>query len=192
MSADVQVRGNRPRSWLLIVLGVVVVAFIITRGWSHFSADGLPGPSNQARTGPAASNGEQPLDPAQLRVRLEALQEPRPDPGTVERDPFRFKPLPPPPQPQVGQVPESQGFVGPPPPPPVPEIPLRLMGFVELPSGLKLANLSNCKGTTWSVREGETVDGQYRVVKIGLESVVIEYISGKGRQTLGVNGCPPR
>ena len=110
----------------------------------------------------------------------------------MERDPFRFKPLPPPPPPPVARVPESQGFVGPPPPPPVPSIPLRLMGFVELPSGLKLANLSDCKGTTWSVREGETVDGQYRVVTIGLESVVIEYINGKGRQTLGVNGCPPR
>ena len=192
MSADVQARGSRPRSWLLIVLGVLVVALIITRGWSLFSADGLPGPSNQAGTTRAAPNEDGPLDPAQLHVRLEALQEARPDPGKVERDPFRFKPIPPPAPSPVSRPPGPEGPVGPPPPSPVPQLPLKLMGFVELPSGLKLANLSDCKGNTWSVREGEDVDGQYRLVKIGLESVVIEYINGKGRQTLGVNGCPPR
>jgi hypothetical protein len=36
------------------------------------------------------------------------------------------------------------------------------------------------------------VDGQYRIVKIGIESIQIEYVNGKGRQTLRVDGCEPR
>jgi hypothetical protein len=66
------------------------------------------------------------------------------------------------------------------------------MGFVDVKGGQKLAALSDCKGGTWSAREGQVVDGRYRVIKIGLESVVIEYVDGKGRQTLRVDGCPPR
>lgn len=192
MAAETQARGNRPQSWLLILLGAVVVALIMTRGWSYFSADGPAAPSNQPRAARTAKDGKAPLDPSELDVRLEALEARRPERGEVERDPFRFKPTPPPPPPPVARPPEFEGPVGPPPPPPVPPIPLKLMGFVELSGGLKLANLSDCRGTTWSVREGETVDGQYRVVKIGLESVVIEYVNGKGRQTLAVAGCPPR
>jgi hypothetical protein len=193
MATETQARAGRLRTWLLIALGVLVVALIVTRGSSFFSADGPAVPSNQPRPGRTARNGSAPLDPAELDVRLEALQAKRPDRGEVQRDPFRFKPTPPPAPPPsaAGPPPVAPGPIGPP-PPEVPQIPLKLMGFVELPSGLKLANLSNCRGTTWSVREGETVDGQYRVVKIGLESIVIEYINGKGRQTLPVAGCPPR
>jgi hypothetical protein len=190
MKTETQAPPSRPRSWLLIVLGVMVVALIITRGWSHFSADSPAGPSNQTRRGQPARTGEAPLDPNELQIRLGALETPRPERGDAERDPFRFKPKPAPPPMTRPSVPV--GPVGPPPPPPVPPIPLKLMGFVELPSGLKLASLSDCKGATWSVREGENVDGQYRVVKLGLESIVIEYISGKGRQTMRVDGCPPR
>jgi hypothetical protein len=74
----------------------------------------------------------------------------------------------------------------------VPPIPLKLMGFIDLPGGGKVAALSDCKGATFSAAEGKTVDGQYRIVKIGIESITIEFINGKGRQTLRVEGCPPR
>jgi len=192
MGAEAAARAGRPRTWLLIVLGLAVAGLMIVRGWTHFSAEGPAAPSNQARPTRAAPSDEGPLDPSELDVRLEALEAKRPERGEVERDPFRFRPPPPPPPPASAQGPGPMGPVGPPPPPQTPPIPLRLMGFTELPGGLRLANLSDCKGTTWSVREGESVDGQYRVVKIGLESIVIEYINGKGRQTLAVNGCPPR
>jgi hypothetical protein len=191
MNTETQAPRSRQHSWLLILLGVLVVALIITRSWSQFSADGPARPSNQARTAQPAQAEDEAIDPKTLEVRLETLEGPRPEKGRAERDPFRFKPVAPPPPPATRQ-PMPTGPVGPPPPPPVPPIPLKLMGFVELPSGLKLANLSDCKGATWSVREGENVDGQYRVVKIGLESIVIEYVSGKGRQTMRVDGCPPR
>jgi hypothetical protein len=66
------------------------------------------------------------------------------------------------------------------------------MGFVEIKPGVRVAALSDCKGGTWNARQGEVVDGQYRVVQLGIESLVIEYLDGKGRQTLRLEGCPPR
>ena len=36
--------------------------------------------------------------------------------------------------------------------------------------------------------EGELVLGQYRVVRIGVESVVMEYLDGRGRQTIPMRG----
>lgn len=193
MSAEAAVRAGRPRTWLLVLLGVAVAGLIIVRVWSHFSAGAPVAPSNQARQARPAPGDNGPLNPAALDVRLEALDARRPERGEVERDPFRFRPAPPPPPPPAapaGGLAPGQPAV--PPPPQTPPIQLRLMGFIELPSGLRLANLSDCRGTTWSVRQGESVDGQYRVVKIGLESIEIEYINGKGRQVLAVNGCPPR
>ena len=37
-------------------------------------------------------------------------------------------------------------------------------------------------------REGETVLGQYRIVKIGVESVTMEYLDGRGRQQIPMRG----
>ena len=37
-------------------------------------------------------------------------------------------------------------------------------------------------------REGEIVDGRYRLVKVGLTSVVVEHLDGRGRTTLPLTG----
>jgi hypothetical protein len=181
---------GRPRSWLLIILGVFVVAFIFTKMWSNGAAVAPPAAA------PARANGRQaaPIDPKELKVRLEALEAAKPDQGEMERNPFRFQPKAPRTPPTPPPPPPDDTPATPPGPvtPPPPTIPLKLMGFVDLPGGGKLAALSDCKGATFSAAEGKTVDGQYRVVKIGIESVTMEFISGKGRQTLRVEGCPPR
>ena len=36
--------------------------------------------------------------------------------------------------------------------------------------------------------EGDVVLGQYRVVRIGVESVVMEYTDGRGRTTIPLRG----
>ena len=190
MTTDSPAQTSRPRSWLLIALAVVVVALIFSRMWSNGAAVSPP-PASPAR----AANGKQaePFDPKELKVRLEALEAPKPDQGEMERNLFRFQPKAAPPSPappKAEYTPPTTPTV--PPPPQVPPIPLKLMGFVDLPGGGKVAALSDCKGATFSAAEGKTVDGQYRVVKIGIESVTIEYINGKGQQTLRVEGCPPR
>jgi hypothetical protein len=190
MAVEPRAQAGRRRSFLLILLGIVVVVLVVSRSWTHFSAQMPALPSNQAAARRGAPADDQVVDPQELDVRIEALEAPRPDRGGVARDPFRFqsRAAPSSPAPSSSTPPPS----GPPPPPPIPPIPLKLMGFVDVKGGQKLAALSDCKGGTWSAREGQVVDGRYRVIKIGLESVVIEYVDGKGRQTLRVDGCPPR
>ena len=52
----------------------------------------------------------------------------------------------------------------------------------------KVAIFSDGKGVPMYASEGELVLGQYRVVRIGIESVVMEYADGKGRQTIPMRG----
>ena len=65
------------------------------------------------------------------------------------------------------------------------------MGTVERP-GLVLAALTDCKGFSYAAREGEPIDGKYKLVKIGVESVVLEYSNGTGRITVGKTGACPK
>ena len=190
MTTESPAPQSRPRPWLLIVLGAVIVALVFTYMWSDGAAVAPP-PSSHTRDPKAAQTA--PIDPKELDIRLESLQAERPKEGEIERNPFRFQPraAPAPPGPRPGPI-DPPVDTGPPPAPPPPTIPLKLMGFVDLPGGGKLAALSDCKGATFSAAEGKTVDGQYRIVKIGIESITIEFINGKGRQNLRVEGCPPR
>jgi hypothetical protein len=151
------------------------------------------GPARRAsnpRPAPAAQNVV--VDPGALDVRLEALEARNgggPDGG---RNPFRFLPKPPPPAPPVDIRPvptepvEAPRDPGPPPPPP---IPLRFIGIVEPPTtpGDKVAVFSDCRITTHA-REGAVVLGQFRLVRIGVESVVMEYVDGRGRTTIRLQG----
>src|SRR5204863_2263586 len=109
---------------------------------------------------------------------------------------FRFyvKPPPPPPPPKP--------YVAPPPPPPPPPgtpgaadyvpppppIPLKFIGTLEAPGKKKQAIFSDGKGAPLYGGEGELILGQYRIVRIGVESVVMEYADGKGRQTIPMRG----
>ena len=151
-----------------------------------------PAPSsNQAKS---QKKDDAHIDPKELKVRLEALEASRPEEGGSDRNPFRFQPkaAPAPPPSAFKPPPVETAPAGPPPPPPIPPIPLKYMGSVEKPGGVKIAALSDCRAATFAAAEGETVDGRYRVVKIGIESLMIEYVDGKGRQTLRREGCSPR
>jgi hypothetical protein len=173
-----------------VLLGVAVAGFFATRTWSGSTVTPAP-PSNQARS---AKKDDAHIDPKELKVRLEALEALRPEEGASDRNPFRFQPkaAPAPPPSAFKPPPVETAPAGPPPPPPIPPIPLKYMGSVEKPGGVKLAALSDCRAATFAAAEGEIVDGRYRVVKIGIESLMIEYVDGKGRQTLRREGCSPR
>ena len=181
---------RRPNPWLLVVLGLAAAAFFATRTWSGSTV--MPAAtSNVARP---QKKDDARVDPKELKVRLEALEAARPEEGGSDRNPFRFQPkAPPPPPPSAFKPPAVEAVPeGPPAPPPIPPIPLKYMGSVEKPGGVKIAALSDCRAATFAATEGETVDGRYRIVKIGIESLMIEYVDGKGRQTLRREGCPPR
>jgi hypothetical protein len=69
-----------------------------------------------------------------------------------------------------------------------PPIPLKYIGLMEgVPGQGKVAAFSDCR-TTMRGREGEIIAGQYRLVKIGVESVVLEYVDGRGRTTIRMSG----
>lgn len=178
--------SRRPRTSLLVLLGMVlVVAAVVTL---RDSADPVTPTSNPRRPQQQAA-GEKPLDPAELDVRLEALKDPPPSPDNTERNPFRFRPKPPPPPPPgTRDTPIAPPLAtGPRIPPPRPPIPLKFIGVVEALGMGKVAALTDCRHTVQG-KEGEVIDGRYRIVKIGAEFLVIEYLDGKGRTTLRASG----
>ena len=179
--------ARRPRTALLVLLGVVVAGFVVMS--LRDSAEPVVQTSNPSR--PSQQAAAEKLDPEELDVRLEALKQPPPQPDETGRNPFRFKPkaapvLPPTRPP--GDKGVKPGPPVPPPPPPTPPIPLKFIGVTEAPSVGKIAALTDCRHTVQGV-EGEVIEGQYRIVKIGVESLVIEYLDGKGRTTLRMSGA---
>ena len=183
----------RPRPVLLALLGLVVAVFLFS--WLRDSA-GSGVPSSNPGTRAAAPGQDATIDPAALDVQLEALAGDRPEPGDSERNPFRFRPKAPPPEPApertrpAGPPMPADVPSGPPPPPPVPPITVKFLGTVELPDGTTRAVFTDCTNgrQTTHAREGEPVLGQYRLVKIGVQSVVIEHLDGRGRTTLAKTG----
>jgi len=170
---------------ILVVLAVVLYRAFMAAG---VTSDGSVSPSNTggrtARAGGAASPATAP------DVHLRNLEAERPKPGENERNLFRFKPKAPPPSPAIATAPvvrpAPSGPIGPPPPPP---IPLKFIGIVEAPAqGKRLAALVDATGHPYHGAEGDIVAGQYRVVKIGVESIEMTYLDGRGRQTIRLSG----
>ncbi|SRR6266542_1313549 len=184
----------RPRPWLLVALGMAAIVAVVTYVMPGKSAVPTVRPSNP-RTQSRAKTPET-VTPSDLDVRLEELRQPRPDAQGSERNPFRFYVPPPPPPPPVargGRGGESGAEPVPPPPvvpigpPPPPPIPLKFIGTLEVPKLGKLAVFSDCR-TTMRGKEGDIIDGRYRLVRIGVESVVMEYADGRGRTTIRQTG----
>ena len=177
------------RREVLIPLLVVVLGggAYVTKPFSS----GTPAPTRQAA--PAANNrGAQAAPGAVADIRLDLLTATGSDDAAVSRNPFRFQqravaaPAPvrrtaPPPQVVAPPVP-----TGPPPPPP---ITLRFIGLIEAPPRTgRVALLSDGRGGLMSGREGDTVDGRYRMLRVGTDSIEMAYVDGRGRQTIRLSG----
>jgi hypothetical protein len=189
MDTETPAERRRPRAFLLIVLGIAVVGLVAYWMWPMPSVTPSLPAANRPRT--AKPGDTTAFSPEDLNVRLEALQAKRPELGEVERNPFRFRPPPAPPEPAKQELVVPSAPPGPPAPPPIPPIPLRFMGTVEGPN-IKLAALTDCKGFTYAGREGEIIDGRYKLVRIQAESIVMEYANGTGRTTIRKSGeCGP-
>ena len=188
METDASTRpSGRPRPWLLVALAIAVAVALI----SWLPVGNSAGPASLPSNPRAPQRGKtvENVQPGDLEVHLKALTEPRPDAESSERNPFRFyvKPPPPPPPPPK----DGGGKPPPPPPPPVdtgpPPITLKYIGLLEVGGGEKVAAFSDCRSTMRG-KEGDIIAGQYRLVKIGNESVVMEYVDGRGRQTIRQSG----
>jgi len=179
---------ERRRLILLVALLVVAAGAGAYQFW----------PSTQAATARAAvrAAARQTQGPTSVTapdVHLSALREDRPQPvEDPSRDLFRFKPKPPPPRPVVQRpafVPQPVVIPSAPPgPPPLPPIAMRFIGLVEEQDrAQKIAILTDGRGI-YQGREGDIIEGRYRIVRIGVESVEMAYLDGRGRQTIRLSG----
>jgi hypothetical protein len=195
---------ERKRQLVLIVLAAVLAA-VLYRVWPGTSA-APPAASNQGR-GTVAAPAARPSGPAAQTkgaaaptgmtapdVHLEALNNEWPKLGDTDRNLFRFKPKappPPPPAPQPTQPMVSNPGPPPPPPgpPPLPPIGLKFIGIIESPTtSRKIAVLSDGRNPPFQGVEGDIIEGRYRILKIGVESVEVAYTDGRGRQTIRLTG----
>ena len=142
-----------------------------------------------ARTNPVHAPSKSPIPD----VDLKALEAERPEPDGGIRNPFRFKPrpAPAPPMPTAAEIKQQQAAIASMPldPPPPPRIPLKYIGDMTDPqnAGKRIAILSDARGTYYG-REGEVVEGRYRIMRIGVESIELAYLDGRGRQTIRQTG----
>jgi len=180
---------DRRALWIGATLIVAVVAVMAVRSMTDEPA-ARPTGAATAASGAAAKSASQPL-PATADVRLEALTRARGEPADGGRNPFRYQPKPPPPPPPGARVPalstETPLPIVPAGPPPPPPIALKFIGLVEKADGTRIAVLSDGRRTHSGV-EGQEIDGRYRILKIGNESIDMVYIDGRGRQTIRLTG----
>jgi hypothetical protein len=180
-----------------LVLGAVLVIAVVA-GLVAWSGGDDPVPPPRTRAAPPDRNAVTTDAAAPADVDLEALSRPRGEPLDSGRNLFRFRarPAPPPPSPPPQtRTPEALAQeqapmnlppapVGPPPPPP---ITLKFIGIVEKADGTRYAVLTDGKRPI-SGREGQEIEGRYKILRIGNESLEIAYIDGRGQTTLRLSG----
>jgi hypothetical protein len=177
------------RQRLNLLLGALTVTLIGAAAYELWPTDAPVGPARApARSG---ARGSEPAAVTAPDVHLQALRGGTALPAApLARDLFRFKPTAPPPRPpRAATAPEP--VTSPPPPPPPsgpPAIPMRFIGLVEAPQqAQKIAVLSDGRGI-YQGREGDIIEGRYRILRIGVESVDMAYVDGRGRQTIRLSG----
>ncbi len=174
-------------------MGGGIVTALVLGIWMLWPAS--PAPSASVPTAPARG-AQQTAKPAEVApvapVKLDALMAARQEPSDKERNPFRYQPkaAPPPPTPVSVPAPTATEALRPPVPtgpPPLSPIPLKFIGILERANGEKWAVLSDGK-VTMHGRDGDIVDGRYRIVKIGAESIELTYADGRGSQVIRLTG----
>ena len=184
-----------PKRQREIALAIAAMLLIAVAVWTVRRSTTPPA---AAAPGGATASSTQPQSKHPIAaIDLEALDAKRPEPEESDRNPFRFKPksAPPPPAAAVRQQQEqaaaaaAQAAAGSSEPPPPPRIPLKYIGEMSDPkkTGARVAILSDARGVYYG-REGDIVEGRYRIMKIGVESIELAYLDGRGRQTIRQTG----
>ena len=132
---------------------------------------------------PADTEGE-----TELEVRLEAIDRARPQVSLQPRNPFRFggsSPI----TPSVRDLATPPGAGEPPPAFPsvadvAPGVRLRMIGLVDAPETAGRIVVLTDGDVVFHGREGEIVEGRYRILSVGPMSVEIESMDDGRRQVL--------
>jgi len=187
---------ERRTKFLLACLGVVLVAASV---WT-WTQSGAPVPSSKETAGqPLATRRAKSGAAGAPDVHLKALGAERSKPMETVRNLFRFKPKPaPPPLPAppsstgqtVAATPPGATATTIPAVPSVPPITLKFIGLVQTADKTqRLAVLSDGRGSIPIYgKEGDIIEGRYRIVRIGAESIELAYLDGRGRQTIRLSG----
>ena len=178
-------RSRRQRA-LLAVLLLAVASALVWRPWVA-NPDQAPAAAARSTGAPGAPAGAVPVS----GLRLDLLAAKPAELRDVTRDPFRFQARPAP-ESRASRVVAAPvpvapaGPVGPPPPPP---IPLKFIGLIDAPARIgRMAILSDSRGGVFYGKEGDTIEGRYRVLRISTETVELAYLDGRGRQTIRLSG----
>jgi len=185
----------------LAVLGALAVGLVlvITLQGGDTPAGTSTAPSNPVSgtagtRQPPGRGGQAPV----TDIQLEALNAARKDAPVAERNLFRFEAKAPPAAPSgpgagAGAAPPPRVIPTGPPvpqgPPPPPPIPLRFIGLLNAPAQAgRVAILSDGRGTVLTGREGDIIEGRYRLLRIGADNVEMAYTDGRGRQLIRLAG----
>lgn len=179
--------GARSRQITSLVALAVILAGVI---WFQFfrTAGTKPAASNSV----SARNDRDAAGPLPVpdTVRLAELKDTSAF-SEAGRDPFSFgaRPVPPAPISRPAESEPAPAPVIPPPPPGPPPIALRLIGITVPPGAQPMVTLKDpVSGASFDAREGQIVDGRYRVIKVGERSVLVSYVDGTGMRTITLGG----
>ena len=182
-------KGNVSRQLLVLAVVAVVFAAVVLVRRSGTPAGTGAAPSNPPR---ASAKGPEKSTPV-ADVKLELLKSTQDEIERSTRNPFQFKPKAPPPAPRLPADAGRGGpiVIEPPPvpqgPPPPPPIALKYIGVLDTAQG-RVAVFRDSGGDIVNGREGDIIDGRYRLLKIGVESADLAYVDGRGRQTIRLSG----
>jgi len=178
-----------------MLLAVLVAVLAVVLFWNLSSDPASPAATKASSRQSAARRAQAPVE-APPDVALDALQASRPEPADADRNPFLFQPKAPPPAPPAERRtvgPRAEAGAGPGPDVPAgptgpPPIPLKFIGVVEEPAiHRRIAALSDGRFTYYGT-EGDIIEGRYRIVKIGVESIEMIHVDGRGPQTIRLSG----
>jgi len=182
-----------PKRGRELTLAAAAMALIAVVGWTLLRTTTNPAGASAGSGAPGATTaqarGKSPL----TEVDLKGLEAERPEPAESTRNPFQFKPKlapAPPPSAVITKQPQTvEQSTMPVDPPPLPQIPLKYIGDMSDPKnpGKRIAILSDARSTYYG-REGEIVEGRYKILRIGVESIELAYLDGRGRQTIRQTG----
>jgi len=173
---------------LLCGLGVALAVVVIARR-ADTPTGATPVRSN-GRSATTASATQTPV--ADLKLNL--LKSDASELDAPTRNPFQFRSKPsapaPAPREQASAI-KAPVVIAPPPvpqgPPPPPPIALKYIGVLETAQG-RVAIFRDTGGDVINGKEGDIIDGRYRLLKIGVESADLAYVDGRGRQTIRLSG----
>lgn len=178
--------AERRNQLVLAVLALVLVGAL----YRAFTASSTVADADAASVGQSPSANRGPAGPGLVTapdVRLESLDADRARPAGAERNLFRFGARPaaerrpsedrlPPPAPTPAQSAPTTPSVAP--------ITLKFIGVVQATAQAQTYAVLRDDRGVYHGREGDVIEGRYRILRIGTESIELAYVNGSGRQTI--------